>query len=208
MGMGGGGDKSVALQRRNEQMENDRQARIRAGAGQIDEAFKKFDEPFYADFQDRFLDFYTPQIDQQLGDARSKITTNLVDRGMLESTTGLRSLGRLQDADNVQRTTLANQAVDQSNALKGQVENEKADLFALNEASADPERIGPLVSGAATAFAAPQSFSPLEDIFASVIRSATDFQAARQGNPNPRPLFGQASRAPKAGSAGSGRVVN
>lgn len=205
----GGGDQSGALQARNEQLEQERQDRIRQGAADINTAFQKFDQPFYNDFQNRFLDFYTPQLDQQLADARAKISTGLADRGMLESSAGLRALGRLQDKNNIERTTLANQAIDQANQLKGQVENQKSDLYALNEASADPSRMGPLVSGAVTAFAAPQSFTPLEDVFASVINSAAMYNNARNSSvPPTQPIFRRSSNVASPGSSGSGRVVN
>lgn len=206
-GGGGGGGDAKAIQDRNEQLEAERQARIREGAGLIDTAFDQFDSGFYNDFKNSFLGFYEPQLEKQFGQARGDTVAALTDRGILGSTEGLRAMTDIQDKAALERTVLANRAADEANSLRSSVEREKSNLSALNETAADPARIGPLVQGAASSFTAPQAFSPLEDIFGTVLNNVAAFQAARNNAvaPERRPTFSTAPVTRDQG--GSGRVV-
>lgn len=202
---GGASDSSQEIQERNEQLERERQDRIRAGADIINTNFARFDDGFFNDFQNKFLGFFTPQLDKQSNAARGKGTSALVDRGILASTEGIRALTDLQDRDALERTNLANRSIDESNRLRSGLEREKSNLFSLNEAAADPARVAPLVEGAASAFAAPQAFSPLEDVFGSALNSIAAFQGARNNAVAPvaQRYFPTAS----SSSGGSGRIV-
>lgn len=193
------------IRRETEQKEAERQAAIRQGAGMIDQSFSKFNEPFFQGFQDNFLNYYTPQIDEQLRDARATLATSLADRGMLESTTGLSKLADLEKSAARQRTDISNRAVDEANNLRSQVEQERANLIALNESAANPSRIGTLVRNSAATLKAPQSFSPLGDVFATALDSVAQFNNAARNSPSGRGLFDKARPATSANQ--SGRVV-
>lgn len=206
-GAGGGG--AGKLQKRQEQLEQERQDRIRAGNKLIEDQFSRFDDNFFGDFRNRFLGFFEPQLAAQFNDARGGATAALVDRGILESTEGIRALTKLQEKDALERTNLSNRATDEVNKLKAGVEQEKGNLFALNETAADPERIAPLATGGAAAFAAPAAFTPVENIFGSLLNSVAAFQAARNNAvaPSSRPIFSTGSGI-SSSSSGSGRIVS
>lgn len=206
-GGGGGGGSASAIQARNEELEQERQRRIRQGAALIEDQFSRFDDNFFGDFRDRFLGFFEPQLDKQSNAARGSAIAALVDRGILGSTEGIRALTNIQDRDALERTNLANRAIDEANKLRAGVEREKSNLFALNETAADPARIAPLAQGSAAAFVAPNAFNPLGDVFGSVLNNVAAFQAARQNAIAP---IQRATFAPSgvATSGGSGRVVN
>lgn len=207
-GLGGGGGGAGKIQKRTEELERQRQERIRAGARRIDEAFSRFDDDFFNDFRDRFIGFAEPQITKQFDDARGRATAALIDRGILESTEGTRALTDLQDRDALERTNLANQALDEVNKLKAGISNEKSNLFSLNEVAADPERVNNLASGAAASFTAPNAFNPVGDVFGSVLSNIAAFQAARNNAlaPFSRPTFSTGTGV-SSSPAGSGRVV-
>jgi len=179
LGGGGGSNDAKKIQRRNEELEEERQARIREGQAIINENFARFDQPFFDSFKSSFLDFFNPQLDDQANAARGRGLAALVDRGISESTEGIRAQTDIQKRDALERTNLANRAIDESNKLRAGVEREKTNLFALNETAADPSRIAPLAAGGARAFVAPAAFSPLEDVFASTLSNVAAFQAAR-----------------------------
>jgi hypothetical protein len=207
MCLGGGGDGGASdIQERNEQLERERQERIRSGADIITQQFSRFDDRFFGDFKNKFLNFFEPQLDKQSNAARGKGIAALTDRGILESTEGIRALTDIQDVDALERTNLTNRSLDEVNKLRSGVEREKTNLFALNETAADPARIAPLAQGGAASFAAPNAFNPLEDVFGSVLNSVAAFQAARNNAIAP---VAQRSFAPSgvASSGGSGRVV-
>ncbi len=207
MCFGGGGDGGAKdIQKRNERLERERQGRIRAGADIITQQFSRFDDDFFGDFQNKFLSFFEPQLDKQSNAARGKGITALVDRGILESTEGIRALTDIQDVDALERTNLTNRSLDEVNKLRSGVEREKTNLFALNETAADPARIAPLAQGGAAAFTAPNAFNPLEDVFANVLNSVAAFQASRNNAVAPvQPRSFSSSGVARSG--GSGRVV-
>lgn len=208
LGGGGGGDGGAKdIQERQEELERQRQDRIRAGADLINENFKQFDDGFFNDFQNRFLNFFEPQLDQQSAAARGKATAALRDRGINASTEGIRALTDLQERDALERTNLGNKALDEANRLRGSLEREKSNLFSLNEASADPERIAPLATGAAASFAAPNAFDPLEDVFGGVLNSFAAFQAARNNSVTPVARRNFSISGVSNSPTGSGRVV-
>lgn len=207
MCLGGGGDGGAgATQRRIEELEAERQARIKEGAALINSQFdSKFNDQFYGDFQKSFLDFFTPQLDDQFNAARGDVISALTNRGNLKSSAGIRMLQDVEKKNATERNLLANRAQDEASNLRSGVENERANLFSLNESSADPERLAPLVTSSATALTAPQAFTPLEGVFASVLDNVTRFQNARLNSPAAtyRP---SSSAAATIGSSGSGAV--
>ncbi len=206
-GGGGGSSEAADIQARSEQLERERQDRVRAGNDIITEQFSRFDDSFFGDFRNKFLGFFEPQLDKQSNAARGKTVSALTDRGILASTEGIRAVTDIQDKDALERTVLTNRAEDQVNTLRSGVEREKSNLFALNEAAADPSRIGPLATSGAASLAAPSSFDPLGDVFGSVLNNVAAFQAARNNAVAPV----QPRRFSTAGIAsnpsGSGRVV-
>lgn len=207
MCLGGGGDGGAsATQKRIEQLEAERQARIKEGAALINTQFdSKFNDQFYSDFKNSFLDYFTPQLDDQFNAARGNIVSALTNRGNLKSSAGIRTLQDLEKKNALERTQLANRAQDEASNLRSGVENERSNLFSLNEASADPERLAPMVTSSASAIAAPQAFSPLENVFASVLDNVTRFQNARLNSPAATPRISVNSAA-NIGSLGSGAV--
>jgi len=207
MCIGGGGDGGAdELRERSEQLELERQDRIRSGANLINEQFARFDEPFFGDFQNKFLNFFEPQLDEQSNQARGKAISALVDRGILGSTEGIRAITSIQDKDALERTNLANRALDEANTLRSGIEREKSNLFALNESAADPARIAPLVQGSASSFVAPNAFDPIGDVFGNVLNNVAAFQAAR--NNAVAPISRSSSPSGVAfKSSGSGRIV-
>jgi len=67
---GGGGDGGAADEARRqraeaEQRERERQARISAGNAAINDTFSKFDDNFYSGRRNAYIDFATPQLQDE-----------------------------------------------------------------------------------------------------------------------------------------------
>lgn len=207
MCFGGGNDAAQEAdrgRRETEAREAKRQADIGLGKKSIDKAFGKFDNSYYTGYQNDYTGYYNPQIDSQFQDAQGKLIAALAGRGTLESTVGASAQGKLQTEKNTARTGVANEAVDASNKLRGNVENTKTDLYALNQASADPQAMGARAVGQATSIVAPPPTSPLGQVFASFLQPYMNQQQAyqnRAGSPYSSPYGGGSNR------AGSGRVI-
>src|SRR3990167_9060937 len=119
------------------QREEQRQADIKAGRTNIDQAFTRFDDPFYDNITNTHNQFYMPQIDKQYADATKKLKLRLAGAGNLNSGAGAAKIGDLTEVYDLQRADLANKAFDASNRYRQQVEGERSDLYSLNASSAD-----------------------------------------------------------------------
>jgi hypothetical protein len=147
------------------QKEAERQARIMQGVSNIDSAFAGFNDDFYQGYQDDYLGYYTPQIEDQYNDAVKRLTLRLAQTGNLTGSVGADQLGDLLKYYNTQKTSLTNRALDATNTLRGDIDSRKSQLYADNRAAADP---GSAAGAAAEAVQylqpAPPS-SPLANVF-------------------------------------------
>jgi hypothetical protein len=207
MCFGGGKDNSAAIAAQQDaQMKADeaeRQAKIAAGQGKIDEAFGQFDTPYFQNYQNTYKGFYNPQIADQYKDARGKLIAALAGRGVLDSSIGANALARVEKQRADSEGMVANQAVDASNQLRGQVEQTKTNLYNLNRSAADPDGIAARATGEATAIAAPQSMSPLSNVFASAVQPFVMFNSADRTSMNPQLPWNRFSAAPLSGAGSS-----
>jgi hypothetical protein len=191
-------DASAEMERR----EVSRQHDVNLGKIGIDKAFSGFGDDYYGGYKSDYTGFYNPQLDRQYGRAVDKTTANMAQRGMLESSVGAQKFADLGRENAEARTNIANEGLDASNKLRGQVENAKSSLYSLNEASADPQAINARALGQATALVAPPTYSPLGEVFASALNSLSNYATARNSQPTKQ------YQSPYATGYGSGRVVS
>ncbi len=191
-------DASAEMERR----EISRQHDVDLGKIGIDKAFSGFGDSYYGGYRNDYTGYYNPQLDRQYGRAVDKTTANLAERGILESSVGAQKFADLAKQNADARTNIANEALDASNKLRGQVENAKSSLYSLNEASADPQAINAQAIGQATSLVAPPTYSPLGEVFASALNSLSNYAQARNNRPT------KSYQSPYATGFGSGRVVN
>ena len=202
-GGSGAADQATQAEARARQEADAREKKIAKGQKSIDTAFGQYNDAYYDDYAGDIEGYQRPDLDQQFSDARGKTTADLAARGMLESTAGAQRFGKIGKvyADNA--ALISNQAQDAANKLRGSVENQKSDLYALNRASADPAGISAQAIGSATALAAPAAVTPIGAVFEGALAPYVAYQTARRNSAGP----GYRSSAPTASGYGSGRVV-
>lgn len=153
--------------------EEARQARIRAGESNIDAAFgQAFSPDYYSGYQKAYEGASIPELDDQLRRAREKLTLSLSRSGNLTSSAGARLFGDLRERDLSERAAIRDRAMSAVNNLKGQVENERTQLYNLNRASADPSKAATMAASAIQPLQGGPQISPLGDVFASLLNSA------------------------------------
>lgn len=203
----GGGSSSAADQARASedrarQEAADREARILEGQGKIDAAFARYDTPYYDRYASSIESARRPQLDDQYKDASSTAVLSLADRGMLDSTFGAQSIGKIGEVYRDNAARIANEAKDSALSLRGKVEGQKSDLYALNRSAADPKGINAQAIGAATALAAPSATSPIGAVFEGALAPFLYFNSARQNSP------GLPYRSPVSVATGAGTSRN
>lgn len=204
MCVGSGASKQAKkTEERLKQEEADREARIKQGQEFIDTAFQQYNQPYYDTYAKSIVDYQQPQLQEQYDRARGSLTAHLAGRGMLESTVGAQEFGNIGKVFADNSAQIANQARDAAMSLKGKVENQKSDLYALNSSAADPQGISTQAIAQATTLAAPSSISPIGDVFSAALAPYIYYNQAKMNSAGTP----YQSKAPVAVGAGSSRNV-
>lgn len=147
------------------QQEAARQAKIAEGQQAIDAGFTGFNDDFYNQYSQDYLGYYQPQLTDQYNDARKRLTLQLAKTGNLTSSAGANQLADLQKYYDTQNTGITNKSMEAVNALRGNVDQRKSQLYADNRAAADPGSAGSAAAAAAQALQPSLPSSPLANTF-------------------------------------------
>jgi hypothetical protein len=168
------------------QQEDERQANIKTGQANIDEAFKQFNPEFFQKFQDTYTGAFTPQIREQYNVALDKLKAVLAGRGTAQSTIGANAFGGLLRKRSDAEAEIGGQAADAANDLRGKIDAAKGSLYALNLGAADPALASAQAAGQAASFAAPRQYGALGDIFGGFMNTFNTANRADANSLNPQ----------------------
>lgn len=164
MCMGGSrGDGGAAERRRAEE---ERQARIRAGDAKITDQFKGFDDAFYDNRRNAYLDFAKPQVTDQYEDAFKQLTLALADSNLLNSSAAARRRGDLLKKKGEYERQIGGKANEYANTARSQVESAKSDLRSQNMNIANPTLVAANAAQRARSLNEIPVFDPLVNLFA------------------------------------------
>ena len=163
---GAGAMRDEAARQRAE--EEARQGRIRKGRKNIDEAFAGFDDKFFADREKSYLDYATPQLDDQFEDAVSDLTLALARSNLLNSSARARKFADLQKDYGLKARNIADKAREYGSGARKSIEATKADLQSQNMSLADPALIAQNAANRALAMTELPTYSPLGALFVGV----------------------------------------
>ncbi len=174
-------DNSAEIAR---QAEVERQQKITEGRSAIDQQFAAFDPAYYQGLSDSYSGYYMPQLDDQFAKAKKALIFNLARGGNLNASAGAQSLAELTGAYKKNQAVIGDQAQSAAQQQRGQVENNKSELYNQLSASADPKAAATTAAARASSLTAPQGYSPLGDLFASFLNPvSTAIAYERNGFP-------------------------
>ena len=177
-----GSDQAAADAAEARRRENDRAARVRSGAGNINAAFEQYGEDFFDTRRQSYLAFANPQLDDQFKDATRELTLALARSGILNSSAKSRRFGDLQTSYDNQSRAVSDKANEYVNNTRGAIESAKSDLLSQNQAMADPALAANLAANRATSATAMPAYNPLNQVFANVTSGiATQADLERRG---------------------------
>lgn len=163
-----------------------------------------FNDEFFAGRRQAFLDFATPQLEDQFGNANKELTFALDRGGLLDSSVRGQKLGELQKVFDLNAQQIADQALGQENKARNDVENARADLISLLNATGDTESAVNSATARAKALSQPGEFSPLANLFSDFTSTLSTQAALERANSLSggaiRPTFNTGLFAPSAGS--------
>jgi hypothetical protein len=141
--------------------------------------FGGFTEDFYKGREKAYSDFATPQLEDQLANARKQLTFALARSGTLNSSTRASKEAELAKEAGTARQGLADAALATGNQARNAVESARSDLINTLTSTGDVDSAVRSALARSTALSAPTQFSPIGSLFAN-FTSALGTQAAAE----------------------------
>jgi hypothetical protein len=181
--------------------EEARAARIRAGQADINKTFGSFNDSFFGNYENDYLDYYTPQIDGQFGDANEDLAYSLARSGLLKSSVAGEKSGDLSKAYSDARSQTLARAKSAVTALRGRVANEKSSALNLLNATGDADRAASeALSRSQLLFKEQPEYNPLGDLFGGFASGIGNLNAGKQARNTYDSYFGAPSATDPTGS--------
>lgn len=176
-GGGGGGNAAADAARAEEQA---RQARIREGTHQVNTLFdQQFTDRFYDRRRQGYLDYATPQVQDQYQQALKELTFALDRAGTSDSSIRATRMGELQKLYDTNIRAVADTALNYENTARNNVEQTRSSLISQLNATADLAGAVNAANNRAAALSAQQGYSPLGQMFGA-FTNALGVQAANE----------------------------
>lgn len=161
--MGKGSSGEAAAARADEQA---RQARIRQGTRSINKTFRQFDDSFFDDASKRYVDYATPQLDDQFKDAGEELAYDMARRGLDESSVNAEKTADLSKLYELNRQDIVDKGREYGTSLRNNVEDARSDLVTTLTATGDKAGAASSALARADALSKPPAYSPLTQLFA------------------------------------------
>ena len=178
MCLGDGGRRAQQLEAEKQRADEEaRQGRVREGADKINQTFAGYDDDFYKGITQNYLDYATPQVEDQFQDAARQLRITLARNSMLNSSVNVDRKAKLQEDFNNAMREQSMKGKQFANATQQNLEAAKTDLLSQNQNIADPILIAQSAANRANAAAELPPYSPLGDLFAGAAEGfATQLQ--------------------------------
>lgn len=162
--------------------EEERQARIKQGAAIIDQAFSGYDDDFYKDRYQAYVDFANPQREENIQEGAKLLAAALARQGITESSVASEKKQDLAEADAAMGREIAANALRYENMARSNIYDAKQRLLEQNAALADPTVANRLSSTAAANAAALPTFDNITNAAANIAQGlATQADLERRG---------------------------
>lgn len=145
-----------------------RQERVRQGTERVNGIFDtNFNDNFFGGRKQSFLDYATPQLEDQRAAAEKELTYSLARAGTLDSSIRANKFGELQKLYDTNKQQIADKALGYETEARTNAENARSNLLTTLNATGDAEGASNSALSRAAALSAPEAYSPLSQLFAS-----------------------------------------
>jgi hypothetical protein len=125
----------------------------------------QFDDGFYTGRRQAYLDYATPQLNDQYAEAQKQLTFALDRSGMLDSSVRAQKEAELEKLYDTNRRAVADQGLTYENQARTNVEDARAGLVQTLNATGDAEGAASAAIARSKALSAADSYSPLGQLF-------------------------------------------
>lgn len=159
-----GGGNEAKQARKDEQA---RQQRIREGTTRVNSIFDgQFTDDYFDNRRQSFLDYASPQVEDQYAKAQKELTYALARGGLTNSSARAQKAGELQQLYDLNKQQIADEALSHATQARNSVEDARSNLIATLNATGDAEGAASSAINRASALSQPAAYSPLAQLFA------------------------------------------
>jgi hypothetical protein len=176
---GGGNDAKKEADRARAE-ERARQNRIRGGTQRIGDIFGQFTPDYFTRQGQSYLDYATPQLEDQYRDAQKQLAFSLARSGNTESSVRGDLAAELEKTYGLGRQKLADQALDLGNRSRAAIEDARGGLVSMLNSTGDVEGATQEAIRRASILSQQPQFSPLANMFADFTGILGTQQAAQK----------------------------
>lgn len=168
MCLGGGSNRAMEEEYQRQLAEEEaRQGRITQGKENIDAAFAGYGDDFYRGIAADYMNYATPQIDDQYVDAMKNLRIALDRSGLLQSSERIDRENDLKKRLAAQELAAARKGESIANAMRTNLANVKSNLLTQNASLADPTLIASTAANQIMANTQVPEYNPLTNLFAN-----------------------------------------
>jgi hypothetical protein len=144
---------------------------IKKGEADISSAFGGYNDDFYKQRAQAYIDFAMPQLTQQYRQTGNAMTFGQANKGIMGGSASGQQKSRLNQEMGTQRQFVADTGVQQAQGLQQSVEGQKSMLMQQLYGASDPASSAQNAVATASSFRAPSVFAPLSNMFSGLINS-------------------------------------
>ena len=158
------GSSAEAAQARAD--EQARQERVRTGTANVNSIFDgNFTPDYFTGRKQAYIDYATPQLNDQHGKAAKELTFSLARSGLLDSSARAQKEGELQKQYDLNQQQIADQALASEGQAKTAVEDARTGLITTLNATGDATQAANAATSRASALSKPAAFDPVSSLF-------------------------------------------
>lgn len=163
------------------QAEEQRQQRIRDAVTKIGQVFGAYDDDYYGGIKKDYLNYATPQLDDQYNQARRQLILSLKGGPGTASSYGAKSMADLKRRYYTQRAGLQENALSFADQVRSNISKAKQGLTDQARTGSGIDKIGEMAAREAQNAATPPSYDPIADVFSAFTGTVANDAAARAG---------------------------
>lgn len=148
-----------------------------------------FDDNFYAQRAKDYEDVALPALGEQYREKQGTITENLSRRGLLNSGAAIRARTALDKYAQGKKRDIGDQAIQQENALRSDVANQRQQLVNQTISSGDSTLASTGALQAAAQLRRPTGFAPIGQLFGDFTNTLAANQVAQSYDPSVKPIL-------------------
>lgn len=173
----------------NRALDEQKQAKINAEVGNINEAFRGYDDNYFRGVSNAYMQHYQPELAKQYQKAREQLIYTMPGGG--QGTAYNSALADLDEENSKHLADLQNQSLSYAADYRNNIEGERSSLMNMASLNAGSGAAAQQAVNTAKSLSTPPAFSALGDLFAKVATNAAMANQAQNTAKNSKLLTNQ-----------------